>query len=160
MKKNINKERFLALVSKEKVDTYERNKERIRNRKMLRESRTIALKVLNRIDELGWSQKRLADEMEVSPQQITKIVSGKANLTLESIVKIQAILEIPILVSHLEKQLEELFEKLIGSFSEKYTPAETNTPADYTSSEKKEVKMSYDVKTNNYSFESDYNLSA
>src|SRR5690554_2011156 len=98
--------------------------------------------------------------MEVSPQQITKIVSGKANLTLESIVKIQTILEIPILVSHLEKQLNDFFEKLIGSFSEKYTPAETNTPADYTSSEKKEVKMSYDVKTNNYSFESDYNLSA
>lgn len=160
MKKNINKERFLALVSKEKVDTYERNKERIRNRKMLRESRTIALKVLNRIDELGWSQKRLADEMEVSPQQITKIVSGKANLTLESIVKIQTILEIPILVSHLEKQLNVFFEKLIGSFSEKYTPAETVAPADYTSSDMKEIKMSYDEETNNYSFESDYNLSA
>lgn len=156
MKKNINKEKFMALVSKEKVDTYERNKERIRNRKMLRESRTIALKVLNRIDELGWSQKKLADEMEVSPQQITKIVSGKANLTLESQVKIQDVLNIPILASYIEKKLEELISEMNSYLSEKYTPTEINVPADYTSSEKKEVKMSYDNTTNEYS----YNLSA
>lgn len=102
-----NKEKFKTLVSTEKVNTYEKNKERIRIREMLRESSTIALKVLNRIEDLGWSQKRLADEMEVSPQQITKIVSGKANLTLESIVKIQKVLEIPILVSHLEKVVKD-----------------------------------------------------
>ncbi|WP_417266091.1 helix-turn-helix transcriptional regulator [Brumimicrobium sp.] len=155
-----NQEKFKSLVSKEKTNTAQKNKDRIKNRMRLRESQDIAMKVLDKLDELGWSQKRLADEMEVSPQQITKIVSGKANLTLESIVKIQTILEIPILVSHLEKQLNDFFEKLIGSFSEKYTPAETSAPADYTSSDKKEIKMSYDKETDDYSFESDYNLSA
>src|SRR5690554_4109686 len=155
-----NQEKFKSLVSKEKTNTAQKNKDRIKNRMRLRESQDIAMKILDKLEELGWSQKQLADKMEVSPQQITKIVSGKANLTLESIVKIQSILDIPILTTHLEKQLDELFEKLMGNFSEKYTPSKTKVSVDYASSEKKEVKMSYDIDTNNYSFESDYNLSA
>jgi transcriptional regulator with XRE-family HTH domain len=52
---------------------------------MLRESQQIALKVLMKLDDLGWSQKDLAKAMEVAPQQITKIVSGKENLTIEKV---------------------------------------------------------------------------
>ena len=51
---------------------------------MLRESQNIAIKVLRKLDELAWSQKELAREMGVSPQQISKIVSGKENLTIET----------------------------------------------------------------------------
>jgi transcriptional regulator with XRE-family HTH domain len=81
-----NKENFKALVSKEKTNTVERNRERIKNRAYLRESQGLALKVLDKLDELGWSQVRLANEMSVTPQQITKIVSGKENLTIEYII--------------------------------------------------------------------------
>lgn len=48
---------------------------------------------------MGWSKKKFSDEMGVTPQQITKIVSGKANLTLETRVEIQEVLNIRILAS-------------------------------------------------------------
>ncbi len=103
-----NKEKFLALVSSEKVDTIERNKERIKNRAMLRELQNIAIKVLLKLDELGWSQKELAREMGVSPQQISKIVSGKENLTIETQIKLQNILDIPILDSFYEREIKNV----------------------------------------------------
>ncbi len=103
-----NKEKFLALVSNEKSDTIERNRTRIKNRAMLRESQQIAIKVLMKLDELGWSQRDLAKEMEVSPQQITKIVSGKENLTIETQIKLQNILNIPVLASFYENKMTEI----------------------------------------------------
>ena len=111
-----NKDKFLALVSEEDSKVLDRNRDRIRNRAMLRESQQIALKVLLKLDELGWTQKELANRMDVSPQQISKIVSGKENLTIESQIKLQTILDIPILASYYEQQMEEMilsFEKRI-----------------------------------------------
>ena len=96
------KQKLQSLVSKEKTETLNKNKDRIKNREMLRESQQIAIKVLMKLDELGWAQKDLAREMQVSPQQITKIVSGKENLTIETQIKIQNILKIPILASFYE----------------------------------------------------------
>lgn len=88
------KQRFLGLVSKEDTGTLERNQQRIRNRAILRESQQIALKVLMKLDDLGWSQKDLAKVMGLTPQQITKIVSGKENLTVETQIKLQNVLGI------------------------------------------------------------------
>lgn len=107
-----NKEKFFALVSKEETNTLERNKERIKNRAMLHESQQIALKVLMKLEELGWSQRDLAKAMEVSPQQITKIVSGKENLTIETQIKLQNILNVPILASYYENKIN-IMEKWI-----------------------------------------------
>jgi DNA-binding XRE family transcriptional regulator len=87
-----NKENFLNLVSGEIADTANRNQERIRNRSMLRESQSMALKVLLKLDELGWNQRRLAKEMGVTPQQVNKLVSGKENVTLDTQVKLQELL--------------------------------------------------------------------
>lgn len=95
-----NKEKFLRLVSEEETDTLAKSRERVRNRAMLRESQQIALKVMERLEELGWTQKELAGRLEVSPQQVTKIISGKENMTLETLVKLQDVLEIPILASY------------------------------------------------------------
>ena len=81
-----------------------KNKERIKHREMLRESRKIALKVLMKLDELGMKQRELAERMQVSPQQISKIVSGNENLTIETQIKLQNILNIPILASFYENQ--------------------------------------------------------
>lgn len=63
----INKEKFLRLVSNETTDTVKRNRERLSNRKELRTSRAIALKVLDKLDQLEWSQKLLAQKMNVAP---------------------------------------------------------------------------------------------
>ena len=90
-----NKEKFLQLVSCEDANTITEVKQRIKNRDMLRESQHIAIKVLMKLDELGWSQKDLAKKMEVSPQQISKIVSGKENLTIETKNKVAEHFEYP-----------------------------------------------------------------
>ena len=90
------KDKFLALVSEDDSKVLDRNRDRIRNRAMLRESQQIALKVLLKLDELEWTQKELANRMDVSPQQVSKIVSGKENLTIESQIKLQTVLDIPL----------------------------------------------------------------
>jgi len=103
-----NREKFLTLVNGVQSDTVARVSERRRNRTMLRESQGIALKVLMKLNSPGWSQRRLAAEMGVSPQQVTKIVSGKENLTLETQTRLQEILDIPILASYYENKAEVL----------------------------------------------------
>ncbi len=58
--------------------------------RILREIRT-----QNRIN--GMTQKKLADEMGVSPQYVNKIVKGKENPTLETISKIEKVLGIALI---------------------------------------------------------------
>jgi len=67
------------------------------NREWLRRSAVIAIKVLSALKAQGLTQKDLAERMNVSPQQINKIVSGKENLTLETIAKLELILNIQII---------------------------------------------------------------
>ncbi|PLX14061.1 MAG: hypothetical protein C0594_00540 [Marinilabiliales bacterium] len=43
------------------------------------------------------TQRRLAEEMGVSPQYINKVVKGKENLTLETISKIESVLGITLI---------------------------------------------------------------
>lgn len=109
-----NKEKFLALVSKEKISTLEKNKERIKNREMLRESQRIAIKVLKKLDEIGWSQKDLAVAMDVSPQQVNKIVKGQENLTLETQLKLQVVLDVPVLASYYEAKWNSVRESVFS----------------------------------------------
>lgn len=108
-----NKEKFLQLVSEDDSKTIAEVKQRIKNRAMLHESQRIAIKVLMKLDELGWSQRDLAKEMGVSPQQITKIVSGKENLTIETQIKLQQILDIPVLAGFYENKMSEIDEKIL-----------------------------------------------
>ena len=108
-----NMEKFLKLVSEDDTKTLLENQQRIKNRAMLRESQQIALKVLMKLDKLGWTQKDLAAKMEVSPQQITKIVSGKENLTIETQIKLQTILDIPILASYYENKTSEMAQPIV-----------------------------------------------
>ena len=57
-------------------------------------SSKIARRILAVIRERSdLNQSRLAEMLEVSPQQITKIVKGKENLTLETIYKLSKALE-------------------------------------------------------------------
>ncbi|HAN78139.1 MAG TPA: XRE family transcriptional regulator [Bacteroidales bacterium] len=97
-----NREKFLKLVSENNSGTIDRIKDRIKNRAYLNESQQIALKILTKLEALNWSQKDLAAQMHVSPQQINKIVRGKENLTLETLIKVQNILGIPVLASFYE----------------------------------------------------------
>jgi plasmid maintenance system antidote protein VapI len=108
-----NKDKFIQLVSGEDNRTLADVNKRIKNRAMLRESQQIALKVLMKLDDFGWSQKDLAKAMEVTPQQITKIVSGKENLTIETQIKLQHILDIPVLASYYENKMTEMDQRIV-----------------------------------------------
>lgn len=108
-----NKDKFNQLVSGEDNRTLADVNKRIKNRAMLRESQQIALKVLMKLDDFGWSQKDLAKAMEVTPQQITKIVSGKENLTIETQIKLQHILDIPVLASYYENKMTEMDQRIV-----------------------------------------------
>ena len=115
---------------------------------MLRESRKIAYKVLVRLDVLDWSQKRLADEMGVSAQYISKIVQGKENLTLDTLIKLQNILDIPILASYNDDKQKNV-ETSVMSFQKNEVFAVTKQPAtifDYPSGQ----KLTTDQSANTY----------
>ena len=92
------KEKFLTLVSAEKTRSYQKIKNRVANKPHLEVAQNIALIVLDKLDALGMSQRELAIKMGVTPQQISKIVRGSENLTLESLLKIESALDIEILM--------------------------------------------------------------
>ena len=148
-----NKEKFLAIVSKEKTKTLEKNKERIKNRAMLHESQQIAIKVLKKLEEKGWLQKDLANEMNVSPQQVNKIVKGQENLTLETQIKLQNILGIPVLASYYEVKLNAI-EEMILTVEKKVQQFQSIAGlvlCNYQAT--KTIKMEYNTLLNEYSYQ-------
>jgi len=67
------------------------------NREWLKKSAAIAVLVLDALKAQNLSQKDLAAKMQVSPQQISKIVKGQENLTLETISNLEIALGIQIM---------------------------------------------------------------
>lgn len=49
----------------------------------------IALKMLDKMEQLGLTQKMLAERMGCSQQYVSKILRGKENLSLETLCKIE-----------------------------------------------------------------------
>lgn len=68
------------------------------NRKWLKKSQQIAMAVLDYMDKVEMNQKELAEAMNVTPQYISKILKGNQNLSLETISKLEEILDINILI--------------------------------------------------------------
>jgi len=70
---------------------------RIKNRWLMYSSQ-IARRILAAIEEKkDFSQSKLAELLNVSPQQISKIVKGKENLTLETIYNISQALDVELI---------------------------------------------------------------
>jgi transcriptional regulator with XRE-family HTH domain len=148
-----NKEKFIALVSPETTNTVAKNRDRIKNRAMLRESQNIALKVLEKLEEIRWSQRKLAKEMGVTPQQITKIVKGHENLTLDTQIKLQSILKIPILASYYENIEEKSISEVAITKTVRYfAPKARVNLADKILLAKKEFKMEYNPISEKYNY--------
>lgn len=144
-----NKEKFMRLVSDEKTSTLNDVKKRVKDGAMLRESQKIALKILFRLDELKWSQRKLASEMSVTPQFVNKIVMGKENLTLETQIKIQNILDIPILASYYIDKQKKLVDDLILTLEkeEKYAPITSPINTNYKAGKVIKMTVDYPKKT-------------
>lgn len=68
------------------------------NKTWIRKATRVSLRVLDALDEKGWSQAQLARALEVTPQQVTKIVKGKNDFKLSTISKLEAVLGIQLQV--------------------------------------------------------------
>jgi ribosome-binding protein aMBF1 (putative translation factor) len=67
------------------------------NRSWLKKSVNIALRILDTLDEKGMTQIELASKLNVSRQQVSKILKGQENLTLETISKLEDVLKVSLI---------------------------------------------------------------
>src|SRR5882762_4152716 len=91
------KEKLSNLSSAQSSDWKAKAKFRRENREWLKKSAAIALCILDALKIQNLSQKELAERMNISPQQINKIVKGHENLTLETISNLEIALGIQII---------------------------------------------------------------
>lgn len=94
MKNSNLKSKIDKLTSEKKSNWIEKAKWQRDNQSWLDKSAKIALKVLRTIRDKNITQLQFAELMDVSPQQISKIVKGQENLTLETISKLESALNI------------------------------------------------------------------
>lgn len=106
--KSKNLENFQKLVSDEKSGWLDKFLYHQSNKKWLDKSAKVAVNVLEALHEKGLSQKDLAEKMNVSAQQINKIVRGKQNLTFETIAKLETALEISLVEIIEYKSINEI----------------------------------------------------
>lgn len=75
---------------------------RQQNKSWLRHSQRIAVKMLEKMREEGLSQQALADRMGCSQQYVSKILKGQENLSIETICKIEDVLQLELLPNEVE----------------------------------------------------------
>lgn len=90
-------DKFEKLVSSKPSNFLSKFAEYKRNQKWLDKSSEIAINILEALRDKNLSQKDLAEKMELSAQQVNKIIKGQQNLTLETICKIEGALEISLI---------------------------------------------------------------
>ena len=71
------------------------------NKSWLRYSQRIAMMMLDKMEELGLTQKALTERMGCSQQYASRVLKGTENLSIETISKIESALELEILESAL-----------------------------------------------------------
>lgn len=70
---------------------------RMANKEWLRYSQHIAMMMLDKMEELGLTQKSVAERMDCSQQYISRVLKGTENLSIETISKIEIALDLAIL---------------------------------------------------------------
>lgn len=87
----------------------------------------ISNKVLSALEAKGWSKGQLAEAMGKSPSEVSKWLSGMHNLTLKSIIKMEAALGIDLIHCEPVKEYEYVFlgvishAECVNEKSEQYT---------------------------------------
>lgn len=99
--------------------------------------------VEDRLEDLGWSRKELASQLDKRPSEITKWLSGNHNLTLSSLFKLQGALEIPLAKVMLNEYHES--KNTISRSVKVYSPNKPVKEISFTkvSSAQSEVKTVY-----------------
>jgi transcriptional regulator with XRE-family HTH domain len=85
-----------------------RLRERIKPEQKLfvRKNLAISEQISSILENKGWSQKRLAAEMGKKQSEISKLLSGMHNLTLQSIAKVEAVLGEEVITTPLEAKVK------------------------------------------------------
>ena len=95
------REKILSRLNEHQSSTPSRWREnsewRMANKSWLRFSQYIAMRMLDRMEALSLTQKALAERLGCSQQYISRVLKGTENLSIESISKIEAALEMDIL---------------------------------------------------------------
>ena len=68
----------------------------------LKYSYAIAIKVRRRMQELGMTQKQLAEALGCSQQHVSVLLNGKVNMTLETLAKLENALQLDLIGASLE----------------------------------------------------------
>lgn len=92
-----NTEIFEAHVSPGISGWHEKADERIANKGWKDMALDIALRVIRYMRTNKISQVKLAEDMQIKPQSLNRILQGKANLTLETICRIESALGIKLI---------------------------------------------------------------
>ncbi|MBQ9174172.1 MAG: helix-turn-helix transcriptional regulator [Bacteroidales bacterium] len=66
------------------------------NRSWLRRSQTVAMKMLDKMDEMKWTRQAVAQKLGCSQRYVSRIVKGSENLNLEMLSKIEDALGIKV----------------------------------------------------------------
>jgi len=92
------------------------------NRAWLNASAFVSMQIFDALEILGWNQKKLAEIMEVSPQRISKILSGKENLTIQTIKELNKALNIQI---ETDEDLHYQYAEKVNEISKKLNEKES-----------------------------------
>lgn len=92
---NLNRLNEVAKQPSEK----ERNEAKFRdeNRDWLLKSSLIALEIHRYLRQNGMTQSQLAEKMGISPAMVTKLLSGKENLSLKTVCGIERVIQLELL---------------------------------------------------------------
>lgn len=88
------KDKLTSRISNKKSNWLEQAEYYEKNKDWLDKSALIALKIVRHLRANNITQKDLAKSLDVSPQYINKIVKGKENLSLETICKIEKVINV------------------------------------------------------------------
>lgn len=119
-----NREKFFKIATSTNTELLKEVAYRKADRDWLRRANRIAAKVLMALKEQKLTQKDLAEEMNVSPQYINKLVKGGENLTTETITKLEIILGISIFDDSIRDRKTKVTSTFSGAYNETdYTSA-------------------------------------
>lgn len=68
------------------------------NRAWLRRSQNVAMKMLDKMEEMSWTQAQVAEKLGCTQQYVSRIIKGSENLSLEMLSKIEDSLGVSIFV--------------------------------------------------------------
>lgn len=87
-------------------------------------SYAIAIKVRNRMNELGLTQKRLAESLGCTQQHISILLNGKVNMTLETLSKLEKALDFNLIGQALSLVDGYKVQNVTGYLNEPSSPEE------------------------------------